>query len=164
MNVEFSEKESYNRKKVAIDQFASRMQELKSLLKKQMIIIQANYEQYVNKFRVSASLYKVDDMIYLNTKNIVTRRSCLKLNYKNIDSYRIVKIMNSIFVKLNFSFDIQNLHSIFHVHLLSSIFKNFSHSNHIKRSSSTIFIDAKKIKNEKSKRYLILNTTIVLKN
>ena len=39
MNVEFFEKKSYNRKEVAIDQFASRMQKLKLLFKEQMIII-----------------------------------------------------------------------------------------------------------------------------
>ena len=72
MNVESFEKESYNRKEIAIDQFASQMQELKSLFKEQMIMTQTNYEQYVNKFRVFASLYKVDDMIYFNTKKIIT--------------------------------------------------------------------------------------------
>ena len=155
MNVEFFEKESYNQKEVAIDQFASRMQKLKSLLKEQMIMIQTNYEQYVNKFKVFVSLYKIDDMIYFNTKNIITRRFCLKLNHKNIDSHWIVKMMNSIFVKLNFLFDIQDLYSIFHVHLLSSIFKKFFHSNYIKRSLSTIFIDAKK--NQKWKIETIFN-------
>ena len=140
------------------------MQKLKTLFKKQMIIIQTNYEQYVNKFKIFVSLYKIDDMIYFNTKNIITRKSCFKLNHKNIDLYWIVRMMNLIFIKLNFFFDIKNLHSIFYIHLLSSIFKNFFHSNHIERSLSTIFIDAKKIKNQKPKRYLILNTRIDSKN
>ena len=147
MNIEFSKEESYNNKKVAVDQFASRMQELETLLRKQMIMIQVDYEQYVNKSRASASLYKADDMIYLSIENIVTRRSCVKLDHKNIDSYRIIKMIDSASAKLNLSSNIQDLHSVFHVHLLSSTSRDLFHSEHVKSSSSSVFTDVEE--NEK---------------
>ena len=44
MSVESLKEKSHNRKKVVVDAFAKRMKKFKSLLKKQMIIIQVNYE------------------------------------------------------------------------------------------------------------------------
>ena len=143
MNVEFSKEKSHNRKKVVVDAFAKRMKKLESLLKKQMIITQIDYEQYVNKIKTFALIYKVDDMIYFNIENIMTRKLCFKLNYKNIDFYKVIKILDSISIKLKLLSNIQNFHFVFHVHLLSLAFKDFSHLDHIQSSSSFIFIDEK---------------------
>ena len=86
-------------------------------------------------------MYKVDDMIYFNIENIMTRKFCFKLNHKNINLCKVIKILDSISIKLKFLSNIQNFHFVFHVHLLSLAFKNSSHFNHIQSSSSSIFID-----------------------
>ena len=143
MSVESSKEKSHNRKKVVVDAFAKRMKKLESLLKEQMTMTQVDYEQYVNKIKTFVFMYKVDDMIYLNIENIVTRRFCFKLNHKNIDFYKVIKILDSISIKLKLLSNIQDFHFVFHVHLLSFASKNSSHFDHIQSSSSSIFIDEK---------------------
>ena len=96
------------------------MKKLKSLLKEQMIMTQVDYEQYVNKSKVFVFVYKVENITYFNIENIITRKFCLKLNHKNIDFYKIIKVFDSISIKLQFSSNIQNFHFVFHVVLLSS--------------------------------------------
>ena len=102
MNVESSKEKSQNRKKVVVDAFAKRMKKFESLLKKQMIMTQVDYEQYINKIKTFVLVYKVDDMIYFNIENTMTRRFCFKLNHKNIDFYKVIKILDSISIKLKF--------------------------------------------------------------
>ena len=143
MSVESSKKKSHNRKKVVVDVFAKRMKKFESLLKKQMIMTQIDYEQYVNKIKTFAFMYKVDDMIYFNIENIMIRKFCFKLNHKNIDLYKVIKILDSISIKLKFFSNIQNFHFVFHVHLLFLASKNSSHFDHIQSLSSFIFIDEK---------------------
>ena len=120
MSFELSKEKFYNRKEIVVDAFVTRMKKLKSLLKKQMIITQIDYKQYVNKSKILVFVYKVENMIYFNIENIITRKLCLKLNYKNIDFYKIIKMFDSISIKLQLSSNIQNFHFVFHVHLLSS--------------------------------------------
>ena len=52
-------------------------------------------------------------MIMLNVKNIKINRSNKSLNYKNINSFRIIKVINNMTYKLNLSKEI-NTFSIFH--------------------------------------------------
>ena len=45
----------------------------------------------------------------LNVKNIKTNRSSKSLNYKNINSFKIIKIINNIIYELNLSKKKKNL-------------------------------------------------------
>ena len=73
----------------------------------------------------------------------MTRKFCFKLNHKNINFYKVIKILDLISIKLKFLSNIQDYYFVFHVHLLSFAFKNFSHFDHIQFFSSSIFIDEK---------------------
>ena len=124
MNFESSKEKFYNRKEVVVDAFVTRMKKLKLLLKKQMIMTQVDYEQYVNRSKAFVFVYKVENIIYFNIENIVTRKLYLKLNHKNIDLYKIIKVFDSISIQLQLSSNIQNFHFMFHVHLLLSTSQN----------------------------------------
>ena len=44
-----------------------------------MALAQVNYELNINRRQSSAPQYKVDNYVYLNIKNLRTRRLCKKL-------------------------------------------------------------------------------------
>ena len=155
MSFELSKEKFYNRREVVVDAFVTRMKKLKLLLKKQMIMTQIDYEQYVNKSKTFVFVYKIENMIYFYIENIINRKFCLKLNHKNIDFYKIIKVFNSISIKLQLSSNIQNFHFVFYVHLLSLIFQNLFFLNYIQSFSSFVVIDEKKT-NKKRKKLSIL--------
>ena len=63
--------------------------------------------------------YCVDDMIYLNVKNIKFIRLSKKLNYKYYDSYEVEKLIEKQTYKLRL-FDTMIIYNVFHVFLLKS--------------------------------------------
>ena len=63
--------------------------------------------------------YCVDDMIYLNVKNIKFIRLSKKLNYKYYDSYEVEKFIEKQTYRLRL-LDTMIIHNVFHVSLLKS--------------------------------------------
>jgi hypothetical protein len=43
---------------------------------------QARYEAFANKTRVAAPAYRVGDMVFLDTRNLTTKRPIKKLDHK----------------------------------------------------------------------------------
>jgi hypothetical protein len=99
----------------------------------EMLIAQASYEVIVNENRRSCSRYLVNDMMWLNTRNIQIARSATKLNDRHVDFYRVNKVFsNSLVVQLKLS-DTINVYFVFHVNLLQhdvndSLFEQISKS------------------------------------
>ena len=77
--------------------------------------------------------------MYFNAKNIRFIRFSKKINYKYYDFYIIVKLIDKIIYKFEFSFSLSEIHDVFHVLLLKSVSKN--------KNTKTSFIKI----NEKSK-------------
>ena len=68
----------------------------------------------INRYRLLTFQFKKRDIIMLNIKNIKTNRSSKSLNYKNINSFRIIKVINNIIYELNLSKKM-NIFFIFHL-------------------------------------------------
>lgn len=104
---------------IAANKFVDHMQNVNSHLRDEMLIAQAIYESSVNMNRRSASRYMVDDMIWLSIRNIQTARPTVKLDDRNIGSYRVSRVFdNLLVVQLNLSESV-HIHPVFHVNLLS---------------------------------------------
>ncbi len=100
------------------DDIVIRMKELLNFdhqqLKKMKLII----EVQINKHRRNV-IYKVDDWIWLSSRNVKTTRFCKDLKDKQLDLYQItVKV--SIFYHLRLSVSMKHLHSMFSLKLLRS--------------------------------------------
>ena len=99
--------------------------------------IQKNYNK--KHFHVK---FNVDQMMFLNAKNIRSIRSSKKLNYKYYESYRMLKFVERISYKFQLFVIMNEIHDVFHVSLLKFCKNKNS-------TASSIFVNEKK--NEKSK-------------
>ena len=72
----------------------------------------------INRYRKNVT-FKVSDIIFLNNKNINTKRLSRKLNYKKYNSFKILELIESLY-RLNFFTSIR-IYNVFHINLLSLI-------------------------------------------
>lgn len=95
--------------------FASQMEELHRSLREAMTAAQAQYEKY-SKGEMPP-VFHPGDKIWLDTRNIKTRRPSKKLDQKNAGPFSVVRAVNP------FAYEIQlpatmKIHNVFHVSLL----------------------------------------------
>ncbi len=114
------------------------MRKIWNFIKQKLATTQASQKRHADRTRKDSSNYKVEDMIWLSTKNIKTERSSRKLNYKMIDSYKIKKIMKNA-CQLNLS-QFMKIHDTFYISLLRSSFTD-SLIEQIQLSSSSIVVN-----------------------
>ena len=67
-------------------------------------------------------MFKEDDLVFLNNKNIIIDKSCKKLNNKMFDSF-LIKIVIDSFYKLKLS-KIMKIYNVFHLKLLNLVIIN----------------------------------------
>jgi transposase InsO family protein len=75
---------------------------------------QQESERQANRRRSPAPIYKKDDLVWLNLKNIRTDRPCKKLDWKNA-KYRVLEVKGTHTVKLDVP---KGIHPVFHVDLI----------------------------------------------
>ena len=105
-----------------IKNFTKKMKDLTEHLRVEMLIAQAVYEFSVNKFRCSYPCYFIEDEVWLNTKNLNTAHSAVKLNNCHVRSFKVKHIFkkNSLVIELELS-ESMKIHSMFHIILLSYV-------------------------------------------
>lgn len=69
--------------------------------------------KYINRKRVPALVFKVEDMVILDSRNIKTTRLNKSLDYKNLGPYRIKRAINNIIYELDLS-EGMNIYPVFH--------------------------------------------------
>ena len=79
--------------------------------------------EFIDKKRKNI-LYKIEDKIFLLIKNIDTTRLTKKLNYKIVESFKIIQKTEGKY-KLNLSKLMIKKHLVFHLLLLRRAEKNF---------------------------------------
>ena len=68
-----------------------------------------------NKHQKPSPKYKVDDQVWLSTRNIYTERPSKKLDHKSISSYPITELVGLLF-RLELPTSMQ-IHNVFHLNL-----------------------------------------------
>ena len=71
-----------------------KMADIRQFVRKEMIWAQALQEEYVNRKRSPAPTYQVGNMVWLDARNIRTKRPSKKLDSKALGKYRISKIIS----------------------------------------------------------------------
>ena len=113
----------------------------------------AKTKKTYNKKR-SNVFFKINEMIYLNVKNIKSIRSSKKFDYKYYESYFIFEFVDKMSYCLNFSKIMFEIHDVFHVFLLKSTKKNrnenssFIELNDEKKWKIKIVMNMKKKRNK----------------
>ena len=97
--------------------FVSKMQDVIAFARLAMQEAQANYERFANKHRSPAPAYRIGDRVWLDTRNLKTKRPMKKLDNKWIGPYTVAQVINPIAYKLELPTGWLN-HDVFHTSLL----------------------------------------------
>ncbi|KAI0992997.1 hypothetical protein K3495_g15187, partial [Podosphaera aphanis] len=90
--------------------FINQMNDLNTFLRKNMTASQAFYEKYANQHRSNPPSYQVGDKVFVNAKNIKTKRPSKKLDWKNLGPFQIVKVISSHSYQLSLPEDLKSVH------------------------------------------------------
>ncbi len=110
--------------RIHADLFVQKMNRINEILREQMILAQAYQEQFANVHRQHAPKYAINDMVWLDARNLMIHRPSKKLSNKFERSFRIIKIVSSHSYQLEllddwFCFD------VFHTYLLHPAVNDF---------------------------------------
>ena len=97
--------------------FVEKMAKTNEVFKKQMAFAQASYEHYANVHKQNVPNYALGDEVWLDTRNMQTKRPSKKLSDKFDGPFLITKIINPHVYKLELLHD-WTIHPIFHINFL----------------------------------------------
>jgi hypothetical protein len=97
---------------------ARELSELHKFCKEQMQISNETHARFANEKRLEGPNWRTGKHVWLNKKNIKTRRPMKKLDHKNIGPFVIVKKVGTHAYRLNLPAE-WKIHPVFHVSLLS---------------------------------------------
>ena len=97
--------------------FVEKMAKINEILKKQMAFAQISYEHYANVHRQNVPNYVLNDEMWLDTRNMQTKRPSKKLSDKFDGPFLITKIISPHIYKLELLHD-WTIHPIFHTNFL----------------------------------------------
>jgi hypothetical protein len=107
------------------DKIVQRQKTMTQWIRENLTWSQAKQAHHVNKTRQSHLEYKVEDLMYVNAKNFSSERSSRSLTFKNVRSWKIIRVIDNKTYKLKLSDHLKaaELTSIFYswkLHLASS--------------------------------------------
>jgi hypothetical protein len=99
------------------EQFADHMKEVWELLRDEMSLAQTRMEGYANESRKPAPNYRVNDKVWLSTKNLRTERPSKKLDHKQVGPFKILEKIGQAAYRLDLPASMK-CHDVFHTSLL----------------------------------------------
>ena len=105
-----------------------------------MLIAQADHERHANQHRGPAPQYKVGDLVWLDTRNLFTKRPSRKLKNRHAGKYRVKRIISNHAVELDLPNDL-HVHPVFHVNLLEPAATDDPHPGHVQPPGPPIEVD-----------------------
>ena len=101
---------------------ANCMKEVWDFMREEMIKSQTKQMVAANHHRKEPLVYKIDNKVFLSTKNIRTEKPSKKLDNKNISPFKIKKLVGlSYQLKLSY---IMKIYNVFHPNLLWKVVNN----------------------------------------
>ena len=97
--------------------FVEKMAKINEDLKKQMGFVQVSYEHYANVHKQNVPNYVLGDEVWLDTRNMQTKRPSKKLSDKFDGPFPITKIISPHVYKLELLHD-WTIHPVFHTNFL----------------------------------------------
>lgn len=122
--------------------FATHIEEIHEILRDNMLLVLVDQEYYTNQRRRPASQYKVGNMVWLNTKNLITKKPSRKLENIYGGKYAVKRLISPYVIELELRLEFQ-VHHIFHVNLLKLVATNPPHPGYVQPSGPLIEVDGK---------------------
>ena len=107
------------RQRLNADFNAERMNEIYQELRGQMAYAQAFQEEYANRHRAHAPKRHIGDKVWLDTRNLTTRRPAKKLSNKNEGPFEIIQVVSPHAYRLRLP-DTWKCHDVFATNLIGS--------------------------------------------
>lgn len=98
--------------------FATKMEEISTILQDNMKRAQAAQEVQANKNRTPGPAYKVGDLVFLDRRNITSAKLISKLDNKYLGPFAIKKLLNSHAYQLELPHELKSIDNSFHTNLL----------------------------------------------
>ena len=115
--MDFLESEDGENEDLDAAAFTKAMTELHEHLRSEIGYAQARQQEYADEHRLPAPSFQVGDKVWLNAKNIRTRRPCRKLDSRCLGPYTVTKQIGTHAYRLCLPDSIR-IHNVFHVSLL----------------------------------------------
>ena len=124
------------RKMKNANRFIVKQEKLREYLRNELKWSQVKQKKYANVHRASASKFRVNDMIMLNARYLKIMRLNKSLDYKNLESFRVVRMINNCAYELELSQIMKECFSVFHSWLLHLDDENFMFEQKNEQSAS----------------------------
>ena len=98
--------------------FAHALIEVHKYCREQITVAQSQYQIPADRHRLTPPNFMVGDLVWLNAKNITTKRPSKKLDHKRLGPFPIAKKVSSHAFRLTLPHGMRFLHPVFHVSLL----------------------------------------------
>ena len=131
-----------NASELNAENFASRMEEIQSILRGHMLLSQADHEKHANRHRGTTPQYQESDLVWLDTRNLFTKRLCRKLENWRAGSYSVKKVISTHAIELVLPKDLC-VHPVFHVNLLEPAATDEPHAGHMQPPPPPVEVDGK---------------------
>src|ERR1700742_1282956 len=104
--------------------FSQSLTILHNYCKEQVAVAQSQYQVPGDQRRQPAPEFKANDLVWLNAKNITTKRPSKKLDQRRLGPYKITKANSSHAFRLELPRTLRFIHPVFHVSLLEPYRRN----------------------------------------
>lgn len=95
-----------------------------------MFLAQIDQKYYANQCHSPAPQYKVGDMVWLDTRNLFTKRSSYKLENCHTGKYLVKKVISPYIIELDLFLDL-SVYPMFHINLLKLAVTDLSHLSNV---------------------------------
>ena len=129
-----------NTSELNAETFVAQMSEIQDILQSHMLLAQADYKKYANRHWGTAPQYKIGDLVWLDTRNLFTKKPCRKLENRRAGPYPVKKVVSTYAIELVLPEDIQ-VHPVFHVNLLEPVTTDPPHEGHIQPPPPPVEVD-----------------------
>ena len=97
---------------------AADLKELHEYLRKQIGITITQYQAATINRKLPIPTFKVGDRVWLDSRNIKTKRPSKKLDHRRLGPYPVIEQISTHAVRLGLPLALQQIHPVFHVSLL----------------------------------------------
>ena len=85
-----------------------------------MLLAQADLKCHANRHCGPAPQYKIEDLVWLDTRNLFTKRLSRKLENCHLGKYQVKKIISNYAVELDLPSDL-HVHPVFYINLFEPV-------------------------------------------
>ena len=105
-----------------------------------MLMAQDDHERHATWHYGPAPWYKIEHMVWLDTRNLFTKQPSRKLENCHAGKYQVKKIISNHAVELNLPSNL-HIHFIFHVNLFELATTDYPHPGHVQPPGPLIEVD-----------------------